>query len=341
MPMTFVATGDPMSLRGRVVDMVSQAGGVVTAQSADGVSATWQGKKKLFGGNDSISVRFLLGPQGTQVIIDAKGARGKAAAASLEQSLALGADSIAAAVGQAAAPVPPVSAYTPAPAPVPAPAMTPPLPPDKPTISASGAARVAIFGESASKPACPSCDTPAYPDALYCHRCGMKLPECSPNDSHAVTQVAEPGTTAAVTQPIPVVTEPAPGSDPTIVVDSDATIAVDAEATIVEDAVPAGPVGVLELTIGDGDPMTLEFSEEGRAIVLGRDSSADVVVTDPRVSRRHLSITLISPGAYVLEDLGTTNGTFLNGARMDRAERLADGSVLEFGRSRAVVRMAD
>src|SRR5262245_62769303 len=46
--------------------------------------------------------------------------------------------------------------------------------------------------------------------------------------------------------------------------------------------------------------------------VIGRDSEADIVVRDPGVSERHASITL-QGGAYVLQDLGSRNGTSLNG----------------------------
>ncbi len=66
--------------------------------------------------------------------------------------------------------------------------------------------------------------------------------------------------------------------------------------------------------------------------VLGRGSEADIVVDDPGVSRRHVEIRL-DGGATVLRDLGSTNGTFVDGDRATRAE-LVDGSTITIGRTR-------
>src|SRR5919201_2035055 len=46
-------------------------------------------------------------------------------------------------------------------------------------------------------------------------------------------------------------------------------------------------------------------------VVLGRDSSADVVIDDGQISRRHARVTP-SNGGVVVEDLESTNGTFVN-----------------------------
>lgn len=60
-------------------------------------------------------------------------------------------------------------------------------------------------------------------------------------------------------------------------------------------------------------------------LVFGRDPSCDVVVDHPTVSSRHARLVLVRSG-LVLEDLGSTNGTYLGGRRVDRArvERGAD-----------------
>ena len=73
----------------------------------------------------------------------------------------------------------------------------------------------------------------------------------------------------------------------------------------------------------------------GRVTVLGRGSDADVVVDDPGVSRRHAEIRLDDDGA-VVRDLGSTNGTFVDGERAGTA-RLADGSTITVGRTRITV----
>jgi Protein of unknown function (DUF3662)/FHA domain len=66
--------------------------------------------------------------------------------------------------------------------------------------------------------------------------------------------------------------------------------------------------------------------------VLGRGAEADIVVDDPGVSRRHAEIRLQGADA-VVRDLGSTNGTLVDGERTNAA-RLADGTVITLGRTR-------
>jgi len=55
-----------------------------------------------------------------------------------------------------------------------------------------------------------------------------------------------------------------------------------------------------------------------------------VVVQDPEVSRRHASITRESEG-FVLRDLGSNNGTFVNGQRLGGPQVLRNGDVIMLG----------
>jgi FHA domain len=64
---------------------------------------------------------------------------------------------------------------------------------------------------------------------------------------------------------------------------------------------------------------------------LGRDAGNDVVVNDDAASARHALIDL-DDGAWWVADQGSTNGTLLNGSRIQRKERLRDGDVVEIGR---------
>ena len=66
------------------------------------------------------------------------------------------------------------------------------------------------------------------------------------------------------------------------------------------------------------------------SVVLGRDASADVVVDDPSVSRRHVRVTQSGEGWYV-EDLKSANGTWLEGQRLDTTAWLASGQELRLG----------
>ncbi len=69
--------------------------------------------------------------------------------------------------------------------------------------------------------------------------------------------------------------------------------------------------------------------------VLGRDNSADVILDDPGISRRHTEIRVTSDGPHLvasIRDLGSTNGTFVNGERIT-SQRLADGDRVNVGRT--------
>jgi hypothetical protein len=76
-----------------------------------------------------------------------------------------------------------------------------------------------------------------------------------------------------------------------------------------------------------------------RPTVIGRDPACDFVVLDPRVSRRHV---VVEPdgAAFILRDLGSSNGTRLNGAPVERAE-LGLGDVITIGDSELCVEAGD
>ncbi|NLX09745.1 MAG: FHA domain-containing protein [Chloroflexi bacterium] len=65
-------------------------------------------------------------------------------------------------------------------------------------------------------------------------------------------------------------------------------------------------------------------------ITLGRDITNDIVINDPEVSRHHCRLTQ-GGGGYTLEDLGSTNGTFVNGQRLTGARPLSNGDTIGLG----------
>ena len=64
-----------------------------------------------------------------------------------------------------------------------------------------------------------------------------------------------------------------------------------------------------------------------RATVIGRGATADLSLADPGVSRRHARISR-GPDGWVVEDLGSANGTALNGRRIAPSSALRDGDVV-------------
>ena len=76
------------------------------------------------------------------------------------------------------------------------------------------------------------------------------------------------------------------------------------------------------------------------AHILGRSNDAAVFVDDVNVSRHHARITVDDEGA-TLEDLGSKNGTMLNGAPVAGSTRLADGAVIVLGATVLKFRVLD
>ena len=64
-------------------------------------------------------------------------------------------------------------------------------------------------------------------------------------------------------------------------------------------------------------------------LTIGR-AGADVKLSDPDVSRSH-AVVRLHGGSVAIEDVGSTNGTFVNGSRVDGVTELRDGDVVRFG----------
>lgn len=64
-------------------------------------------------------------------------------------------------------------------------------------------------------------------------------------------------------------------------------------------------------------------------VTIGRGDECDIVVPDRQVSRQHARIRRVGQGEYEVEDLGSKNGTHLNGVLLQEPRRLADGDVIQ------------
>lgn len=102
---------------------------------------------------------------------------------------------------------------------------------------------------------------------------------------------------------------------------------------------PAGPSRLPVLVTLDGRRVAERFVIRHAAIVLGRDPSVDLLVTDGEVSRRHARIDWTNHAdasaapECVLEDMGSTNGTQLNDKPAEGRLALRDGDRIRVGRT--------
>jgi pSer/pThr/pTyr-binding forkhead associated (FHA) protein len=156
--------------------------------------------------------------------------------------------------------------------------------------------------------------------AVFCRNCGHKNPEggnfCSSCGSALLTD----------------------GDDATITLhpndDTGETSVDDPSVTLVE--VPHGS-GVLVVTRG---------SNAGTRYLLGdfvtragRHPESDIFLDDITVSRRHVEITRAEGGTFLIRDVGSLNGTYVNRERIDEA-RLAPGDEVQIGKFKLVYLVA-
>jgi predicted component of type VI protein secretion system len=73
-----------------------------------------------------------------------------------------------------------------------------------------------------------------------------------------------------------------------------------------------------------------EFPLEESEIMIGRDSTCNLVINDAEVSRKHARV-IWQASNYVIEDVGSTNGTFINGKRLTAPFVLQGGETITLG----------
>jgi FHA domain/zinc-ribbon domain len=145
---------------------------------------------------------------------------------------------------------------------------------------------------------CPECGYQNPESANYCARCGALL-------------------------------EKEPASDET-------TVALEPGAEGAEEAEDAfddlgikGPA----LVVRSGGGRAGEFFDlAGERILVGRSPDCDIFLDDVTVSRKHAELTQ-QGGAWMIEDLGSLNGTFVNRRRVESGT-LEDGDELQIGKYR-------
>jgi hypothetical protein len=84
------------------------------------------------------------------------------------------------------------------------------------------------------------------------------------------------------------------------------------------------------LVMREGPQPGQTFVLDQDSLTLGRDPGNEIMIGDPQVSRQHARITR-QGGLTVIEDAGSTNGTFVNGLRLAGPHTLTDGDVISLG----------
>ena len=85
----------------------------------------------------------------------------------------------------------------------------------------------------------------------------------------------------------------------------------------------------LTLLLGRKTMQVYDLSQQ--SIVVGRDEGADILIDNPSVSRRHAEFRM-QEGRWVVEDLGSSNGTFMGGQKIDGARQLQIGDEIGLGK---------
>lgn len=142
---------------------------------------------------------------------------------------------------------------------------------------------------------------------------------------HAARPAATPAP-APVAVPAPAARPPRPGNDEDVFIDEarrQAATPRDAQAVPLSDEVHC-------LEIEDGDVPDQLIVVDSTGVKIGRTAPADIVLPHRSISREHCIVGLANDELLV-SDLNSTNGTYIDGARIHRATVLPVGSVLRLG----------
>src|SRR5512137_2770968 len=82
-----------------------------------------------------------------------------------------------------------------------------------------------------------------------------------------------------------------------------------------------------KLSVRQGPRLNLVFELDGDSYTIGREAGTEIVIEDPQVSRRHATLTRQGT-TYLLEDIGSTNGTYVNGKRVTAPVLLSNGDMI-------------
>jgi len=161
---------------------------------------------------------------------------------------------------------------------------------------------------------CPVCATPRTPGARFCEVCRYDFVTGKPADPNGdVEPVAPPVPVASPPAPAPVLPDPPPAAaSPFAVGNAWAIVTADKSLMGADAASLAFPEGEPRRSY----PLDLDENLVGRRNARG-NVHPEIPINDPSVSSRHLKICRRKDGALYLVDVGSSNGTRVNGAAVE------------------------
>ncbi|MEN3335062.1 MAG: transport system ATP-binding/permease protein [Blastocatellia bacterium] len=183
---------------------------------------------------------------------------------------------------------------------------------------------------------CPKCKSSIARDGQkFCYRCGndlreyyaalnieVKDPALKESKRPAGEEITAQIASAAS---VPPQTTQVLGSQPT-------------EATVETEPAAPAPKAMLRVLLPTGDAYDRELAQTETQI--GKGPRNDLVIADPAVSTAHAAIRAGNE-KYTISDLGSRNGTFVNGKRLTQPQPLQHGDVISIGLSKLTFRLAE
>src|SRR4051812_24649932 len=212
-----------------------------------------------------------------------------------------------------------------------------------PTCSALIDAARTIVGEPAPAPAPPPpppVGVPPAPPPPPPPPGGVPVPPAAaahpppppPPGPPPLPEPPPPPVAASVSDPTPV-----PGAVPSPVASS-ANAPTDAPPPHDAGAAGSPPPESIVLRVTDGPAAGALLAVEDEELLIGRQApGAGKLGNDIEISRRHARVSREANGQFLIEDLGSTNGTFVNEERITGARVLQPGDRLEMGDTKLVV----
>jgi diguanylate cyclase (GGDEF)-like protein len=156
----------------------------------------------------------------------------------------------------------------------------------------------------------------------------VTIDDAAPIDVGAPTQMPPPSAQMpSISPPTVRYATPSPGDDSWLGEDASLTRATERTLSVPTRVTPDRATLTIITGLNAGQIFGLDAAE----CIIGRGAEADLWVEDPSISRRHARITRRPDGRYFVEDLGSTNGTFVSGQRVDGRMEVPSGERVQVG----------